>query len=270
MKRTIALLPLLFLALVLSAQPNCRAYLYYGDSLKARACEQCKEIAGHYQFSRDFQEALDKAIEIDSTFYYPYQTKSIAYLKSGDFITWKKLIDKAVKYYPEGSLGYRGWCRYQFFRDYEGALKDLEELESIVDYDIGFSVNGDYHLKVAKAIILKNLNRPNEAIELIEEQLTADNYDPGLYDYLHLGVLYLEKGEINKAIDALKKQNARNHIAEGEYYLALAYKSIGETSNFRTAIAQSKELYLKDSRMLDPYTRPTDKVYLEWIEQELK
>ena len=105
------------------AQPNCEAFRYYGDTLKYLACNKAMEITGHYQFSREYQSILDEALAIDSTFDYAYWAKSIAYLKSGDFITWKELIDQAVKYKPESYLGYRGWCRYQFFRDYDGAIQ---------------------------------------------------------------------------------------------------------------------------------------------------
>jgi tetratricopeptide (TPR) repeat protein len=252
------------------AQPNCKAYLYSGDTLKAKACEQAMQAAGHYQFSKEFQEALDSSMAIDSTFYYPYRAKSVAYLKSGDFLNWKKLIDKAVQYDPEGNLGYRAWCRYQFFRDYEGALKDIEELEALVNHDIGYSANGFYHLKIAKAVILKNLGKKQEAIEVLKEQLLAENYDPGLYDYLHLGTLYLEEGSTNNAIEALKIQNEKNDIAEGHYYLALAYKAKENNQLAESELQKAKELYLKDSKMQDTYTRPTDKIYLDWIERELK
>ncbi|WP_321538873.1 tetratricopeptide repeat protein [Flavobacterium piscinae] len=86
-------------------------------------------IKGQYQFSKEYQSILNESLKIDSTFDYAYWAKSIAYLKSGDFITWKKLIDKAVDLNPVEYLGYRGWCRYQFFRDYEGAINDIEALE---------------------------------------------------------------------------------------------------------------------------------------------
>jgi len=90
------------------AQPNCEAYLYYKDTLKYKACKKTEQIEGLYQFSKEYQQILDEAIAIDPTFAYAYNRKSVAYLKSGDFITWKALTDKAVQYDPLEYLGHRG------------------------------------------------------------------------------------------------------------------------------------------------------------------
>ena len=102
--------------------------------MQYKACKLVENIDDkYYQFSREFQEIYDKAIEICPYFAYGYREKSVAYLKSGDFITWKELMDKAVKYDEKGNLGYRGWCKYQFFKDYYGAIEDFETLEKLVN-----------------------------------------------------------------------------------------------------------------------------------------
>jgi tetratricopeptide (TPR) repeat protein len=213
---------MLFLAIVytINAQPNCHAFLYRGDTLKYEACVISQGIEGHYQFSREFQKVLDKAISIDPSFDYAYREKSVAYLKSGDFLTWKKLMDKAVNANPIENLGYRGWCRYQFFRDYDGAIEDIERLDALTSYDIGTSANGDYHLHIARAICYKALGKYSKAIEIIETQLSKEEYFIGKYDYLHLGVLYFETGEYEKALNALAMQEKKNDLAENQYTLS--------------------------------------------------
>ena len=164
------LLITLFLWYSISLAQNCEAYKYYGDTLKYEACKVAKKRAGHYQFSKEYQIALDKSLKIDSTFDHAYFAKSIAYLKSGDFVTWKKLIDKAVEYNPKDHLGYRGWCRYQFFSDYKGLIQDIEKLDSLVKYDIGYSQNGTYHLNIAKGLCYKAIGEKGKAIEIIENR----------------------------------------------------------------------------------------------------
>lgn len=254
------------------AQPNCEAYKYYGDTLKYDACKKAMEIKGHYQFSKEYQTVLDESLEIDPTFDYAYWAKSIAYLKSGDFVTWKKLIDKAVEYNPKEHLGYRGWCRYQFFRDYVGAIEDIEKLDSLVDYDIGQSQNGTYHLNIAKGLCYKAIGQKEKAIEIIENQLALNENEDfvGAYDYLHLGVLYLETERFEKAIEIFKKQSETNEMAENQYYSALAYLNLDKLTEYKSSLKRAKELYIEGRKMSDPYSNPMDKIYLEDIETEEK
>lgn len=265
-------LPLLLLAVsAVYAQPNCEAFKYYGDTLKYEACLKAMEIRGHYQFSKEYQMTLDESIEIDSTFDYAYWAKSIAYLKSGDFVTWKKLIDKAVELNPEEHLGYRGWCRYQFFNDYQGTIADLEKLDSLIDYDIGFSQNGRYHLNIARGLCYKALGEMQKAREILETQIRLNEEKNliGYYDYLHLGVLYLESGEVDKAIEAFSKQSQVYEMAENQYYLALAWQRAGKIEQYRSGLEQARELYIAGTRMMDSYSTPMDKIYLATIDDEL-
>jgi len=266
-----------FLVLILSfsnafGQRNCQAYKYSGDTLKYKACEKAMEINGHYQFSKEYQTVLDESLSIDPTFDYAYWAKSIAYLKSGDFVTWKKLIDKAVFYNALDHLGYRGWCRYQFFRDYKGAIEDIERLDDLMDYDIGHSQNGTYHLNIAKGLCYKAIGEKEKAIKIIEDQIKLNEEEDfvGAYDYLHLGVLYLEMGRFEKALETFKKQSVMNELAESQYYSALAHKGLNEQTEYRVCLEKAKELYAAGRKMFDPYSNPMDKIYLENIENELK
>ena len=254
------------------AQPNCEAYKYYGDTLKYEACKKAMEIKGHYQFSKEYQTVLDKSIEIDPTFDYAYWAKSIAYLKSGDFVTWKKLIDKAVELKPKEHLGYRGWCRYQFFRDYKGAIEDIEKLDSLVDYDIGQSQNGTYHLNISKGLCYKAIGEKDKAMAILEKQIKLNEEENfvGAYDYLHLGVLYLETEKLEKAVETFKKQSENNQLAENQYYLAMTYLKLDKPTEYKSCLDKAKELYIVERRMTDPYSNPMDKIYLKNIENEIK
>lgn len=268
MKRLSTLL-LLCYSLQAAAQVNCEAFKMQGNEVKYKACIASEKRAGHYQFSRYYQEAFDEALEIDSTYVHAYREKSTAYLKSGDFITWKQLMDKAVLYDPYGQLDYRGWCRYQFFRDYEGAIKDIERLDSLVDYDIGHSVNGDYHLHIARALCYKALGNPKKAIDIITQQLKDKSHFIGSYDYLHLGVLYLESGDYSKAIETLKKQEEFNDLAENRFYIALAYKAVGNNNEYINNLQTAKQKYDGRMHMFDPYVEMMDQIYLEDLEKEI-
>lgn len=249
------------------AQPNCSVYKENEPCFKA--CEMAVK-AEQYQGARQSQLQFDEAIALCPAFDYAYFEKSVPYLKRGQFIEWKKLIDKAVELNPSQHLGYRGWCRFQFLRDYEGAIADLERLRGLIGPNLGYSVNGDYPLGVALALCYKQLGQKQKAIEIIEAQFQLPNYLTGIYDYLHLGVLKLETGDLPGAVSALEKQiGANDYLAETHYYLAMAYKQMNQTGISRQSLVNAKEFYLKGYKRFDPYTHPVDKVFLSMIEEEL-
>jgi hypothetical protein len=71
----------------LFSQPNCKPFLYKGDTLQYKACNEAEKTEKLYQFQREFRETLDNAIKICPNFTYAYREKSTAYFKSGDFLT---------------------------------------------------------------------------------------------------------------------------------------------------------------------------------------
>jgi tetratricopeptide (TPR) repeat protein len=252
------------------SQVNCRAYLYLGDTAQYKACVLVEKVDSLFpdQFSRGFHEMYDEALQICPKFSYAYREKSTSYLKSGDFITWKKLIDKAVEYDWRANLGYRGWCRYQFFRDYEGAIKDLEKLDSLANYDIGYSQNGHYHLNIAKGMCYSAIGQKQKAIEIFQSQINTPNYEAGLFDYYQLGVTYFEIKDYQNALICFEKQAKINPLAETEYYRGKIYKILKNQIEEDKYKELAVKLYKENKNLFDPYTHHFNKVYLTEIEKE--
>lgn len=268
MKRSLFIL-IIIISSSTHAQYNCNVFKFDNNQPCYDACVLATK-AEAYQGSKASQQQFDKALELCPTFDWAWFEKSVPYLKRGDFITWKKLIDKAVELNPTGHLGYRAWCKYQFIRDYHGAIRDFEKLDSLISYDIGYSINGDYQLNVAKALCYKGIGEKNKAIKIIEDQLAQQGYTPMIYDYLHLGVLKMEVGDTNGAIEYLNKSIAFNdYLAEPYYYLGLIYKEQNLMKEFRQNMEKAKAYYLKGYKRFDSYTHPMDKVYLAEIEKEI-
>lgn len=252
------------------AQPNCNAYLIYGDTLKHEACKKAENRRGHYQFSKEYQIALDQALAIDSTWAYAYRAKSVAYLKSGDFITWKKLMDKAVKYNLREMLEYRSWCRYQFFKDYKGAIEDAERLFQLSGDYAAESANGDYNLNIARGLWYRELGQIDKGLQIMEEQLDKPDHYVGIYDYLHLGVIYFEFGRFQDALTALKRQEAENDIAENRFYKALTLKALGNSNEYTRELELALAKYSRGLRMFDPYVEMIDQIYQADLDAEIE
>ncbi|MEN0003442.1 MAG: hypothetical protein AAF798_04840 [Bacteroidota bacterium] len=268
-----SMLYLIFLLPVLGySQPNCNVFLWEGDTLKYKACQFAEEHArDYYQFDMRQVKLWEEAIAICPRFAFPYREIAAPYVKSGNFIEWKKYIDKAVELAPMDYLSVRASLRYKFFADYQGTLADIALLEELMQgNDIGPTSNGTYHLNTVKGLCLKALGEPEQAIEVMERQLNKENHFISVYDYLHLGVLYLEEGAADKAIELLLKQEAENDLAENRYYIALAYQQLNKEEAYRENIQKALDLYQAGDRMKDSYNELFDQIYLTDIEREME
>lgn len=248
----------------MKAQINCKTFK---DESCRKACELVN-LAESIQGQKYSQIAFDKAIELCPNFDYAYREKSVPYLKRGDFITWKLLIDKAVDINPKANLGYRGWCQFQFLRNYNFAIEDIENFEKLIGEDnIGSSQNGNYNLEIVKALCYKGIGDKKKAIQIIKRQLKKKSYSPMLFDYYHLGVLYYELNYSDKAKEYFEKQIKNNdYYAEPYYYLSLIYWKFNNKIEAKKMIEKALNYYSNNKYMRDPYTSIFDKVY----EKEMK
>ncbi|SIS66489.1 Tfp pilus assembly protein PilF [Kaistella chaponensis] len=239
----------------LQAQVNC-------NSIEGENCKKACEIFNHdsgSQGSQQSQENLDKAIVLCPSFSDAYMEKSVPYLKRGDFVTWKKLIDKAVELDPANQLGYRGWCKLQFLRDYEGAIEDFDQLEKYRPENLGYSKNGNYNLYVAKAICYSALNQKEKAIKILENLFKTKNYNFGLYDYYQLGVTYFELTQYDKALENFEKQSKIYDFAENIYFKSKVAKI--RNKDYLDLKNLALNTYDEGKYMKDAYTHHFNKVY---------
>ncbi|MEM0993430.1 MAG: hypothetical protein AAF847_10075 [Bacteroidota bacterium] len=249
--------------------PNCNVFLWNQDTALYEACTLVREnIDKYYQFDPKFHELMHRAIEIAPNFAYAYRELGAPFVKTGNFIEWKKYMDQAVKYAPLDYLPVRASLRYKFFADYEGTIKDIDHFESLINYDVGETSNGTYHLNIVKGLCYKKLAQPDTAIQIIEKQLQQPNH-LSLYDHLHLGVLYLEKGGIEKALSYFEQQSANNELADNCYYQALCFLKLAQREQAKAYLQKAKELFTKGRKMHDGYNRLIDQVYFFQIEEEL-
>jgi len=247
--------------------PNCN--LYKDDKECYEACIEAEKAVMHGQGSKASQEHFDKSIQHCPSFDYSYYEKAVPYAKRGLMREWKIMIDKAVELDPKEHLSNRGWYHFFFMHNYEAAIKDIERLDEMLDYDIGTTGDGTYHLNVMKALCWKGLGERQKAIEILTAQLNNKNHDAGLYDYLHLGVLYLENKEYELALQNLDNQIEVNDLSEIYYYKAMCLKQLNKVDEYKANLKKSLEYYEKDKSMSDPYRQLIDEIYRSDIENEM-
>ncbi|MBB6333281.1 tetratricopeptide (TPR) repeat protein [Chryseobacterium sediminis] len=243
------------------AQVNCNAV--EGENCK-KACE-LYNWASDLQGFAESQEGFDKAIELCPDFSRAYMEKAVPYLKNGDFVTWKILIDKAVALDPQMHLGYRGWTKFQFLRDYKGAIQDLEELKKYYPGDLGRSQNRDYNLDVVKAMSYSVLGQKEKAAGIIERLLATRGYVKGMFDHYQLGVTYFELGRYDKALENFEKQSKEYNFAENIYFKSKVSKI--RNKDYLDLKMLALQTYDEGKTMKDVYTHHFNKVYRKEMEE---
>lgn len=253
MKKNILVISFIILSVFGYTQPNCNAYLWKGDTLQYKACKYYFENNRYYQFSREFHKVVDSTLAICPYFAYAYREKSASYVKSGNFIEWKKYMDLAVKYDTISYLPVRASLKYKFFADYKGTIKDIEILESHTN-NIGYTSNGTYHLQTVKALCYYKLNEFEKAISTMQKYMKSSYYHPMIYDNLHMGMFYLKINDYNSALKYLLAAKKIYDFAEVEYYLAYTYKALHCKKKYLLSKKNALKLYNnKTYRMYDPY-----------------
>ena len=250
----------------LFSQPNCE--VYKSDETCYNSCQTAWQAIRYGQGSYQSQALFDQSIEECPTFAYSYMEKAVPFLKRGLFIEWKKLIDKAVDLSPKEYLGYRGWCRLQFLRDYEGCIEDIEELKRISKYDIGYCQTGEYHLDIVLALCYKEIGQLEKAKELFYAKVNTKDYSNDLHNYYHLGRIEYELKNYEIAKELFEKQIENNELAEPWYYLALTNKKLNQIEDYRKNLDKAEQLYRQGRSMFDNYAEPIDKIFLNDIINE--
>jgi len=269
-KRTITIFLVMYTC-TMNAQPNCNIFLMNKDTALYKACEYVTEHKNdYYEFDWRQIEIYEKAIEICPRLAYPIYEYGVPYLKAGNFIKWKYYMDKAVEIDPIAYLGIRGSLKCKFVADYEGAIADINELTTLMNgNDIGSTHDGAYHLNMIKGLSYKALGKIDDAITVMERQLLDKNHMAGFYDHLHLGVLYLEKGDYQTAIEHLIIQSEESDLAENRFYISKAYRGTNNKEAYDEQIKIAKDYIMNNRTMTDPYNELFDKVYLEDINEEI-
>jgi tetratricopeptide (TPR) repeat protein len=253
-------------------QPNCNVYSKEDPCYKA--CEIYNRAIEYVQGSFIQEKLLDSALLICPTFPHAWREKSVPYLKNGEFKRWKELIDKAVEYNPREYLNIRAWCRFQFLRDYQGTLDDIQKIRDMNGL-VGFSTDGDYDMRVVEALCFRELGNMNKALQLFNEYIAAkesgrESFSAGYYDYLHSGVTKLRAGLHQEALEDFKKQfSIYKELPDTYYYCALTYTALNDPTQAEEYFNKADALFRQGYKRSDVYIESLDKVYHDDVKKHL-
>ena len=193
--------------------------------------------------------------------------RSVPFNKRGDYHTGFYYLDKAVTLEPLKHLGYRGYMKLRFLRDYEGALEDFDRLDNltpnVVDAPWGENIDflrGECHYG------LGNYGKALEHFNLSVENQGADWAD--IQTIVYLGLCNHELANYEDAKASFEMAiSLYDKTPEAHFGLAKTLLEFGDTANAVKSLSTAKDhiTYKRD----DPYKEFLNEIYLEEIQKLL-
>ena len=256
------------------SQTNCKVFT---DSCHIKACLLYNAADSFPQGTRKSQQYYDSAIKVCPDYADAWHEISVPYLKRGDFLTWRKYLDKAVSLKPQLYLGSRGWCRFKFLRDYEGALSDLQKLDTLTGFNPSYSGDGNYHLYNVMALCERELGNYQKALHYFSlgiDSMLAQKGEAwiGFSDFLHRAVTKMRMKDYAGALTDLNRQMKKyDNYAEIYYYQGLIFNATGRKQEAAASFDKAKTLMSSGSHHLsDIYCEMHDEVFVEDVEEAIR
>ena len=188
-----------------------------------------------------------------------YFEQSVPYNKRGYYEKGFRLLDKAVEIDPKMHLGYRGYMKLRFLRDFNGALEDFNRLDSLTPYVIDTPWGEDIDFLRGEAYFgLKNYEKSE-----FHFKQSIENQGEGWADiqaFVYTGLSEYELGnpeEAKKYFD--KALNQSKYTVEAHLGLAKVYKGKGELEKSELHLDKAQKYF--NYKRNDPYNEYLNEVY---------
>jgi hypothetical protein len=222
------------------------------------------------QGSPDNMNLIEMAIEADPKNSAALRELSVPYLKRGLPHEWKPLFDKAVDVDPVSWQGWRGYLKLFFYRDYEGAIQDLNATDTLTpnftDYPQSMSVD---YLRGLAHLGLKNYPAAKTWMSKYINEVTANLGEPwvDVNAFLYRGLINEHLDENDSAFqDLVTHLKYYNNSADGHYHLARIELKKGNIAAANDHAANALPLFKKGYYMSVNYVETFEQIYLSDIE----
>jgi len=227
------------------------------------------------QPSEMYRQYKDSALNVDPTNVDLLQRLSYSYKKVGEHIKAMEILKRAVEIdIANGNsrvLEYRAWTLLYYYRDFEGTIRDVDQIEKINGsaYNTCWGEPCGFH----KGQALYKLEKFKEAIETFErvndqEEKLGFNIDDNHMIFYYIGRCYSEMKDYNKAIMYYKKSLASvERFPEAYYQLGLVYKELNKNAKAEESFKLAKANITYS--MGEPYIERFDEVFQYMIDEEL-
>ncbi|MBK6264748.1 tetratricopeptide repeat protein [Marivirga sp. S37H4] len=204
----------------------------YTEEQKAIIDEHLKNDAWrHDLYSREYQEAINRGLEKDSTISYLWQQKAMPLFKQGKYEVGMEFIDQAVKYDPRRYQDYRAFIKCVFAKTYKAAIIDFEDCKK--KYGNSFVMDHTYDFYIALSYL--QLNEFEKAEQIFEKDHAWQLIEKG-EDWLHhldlfyYGISRYEQRNYTGAIEMFDQALAfYPDFSDVQVYKAKCLSKLGKT-----------------------------------------
>ncbi|WP_299311604.1 tetratricopeptide repeat protein [uncultured Aquimarina sp.] len=224
-----------------------------------------------YQGSPEEHFLIEEAKIFDPTFSDIYREMGASRVKRGVNTEAMKKYAKAVSLDPESWQGYRGYLYLYFYRDYDNAIKDFDELDALTPNFVDYpqSENIDFMRGIAY-MMKKDYPRAQEYFKKFfeHESKSGDlNYIESRA-FMYYGITYFETGDLEKALEKFDLGIKHNKNADLFYWKAKTMKALHrKQSGIIKYLEISKELLSQGYNSRRPYVEEFYQTYIEDIEE---
>ena len=204
------------------------------------------------------------------TFQFPnysdaYFEQSVPFNKRGEFARGFELLNIAVELDPSLHLGYRGYMKLRFLRDYKNALIDFNRLDSLTSNFVDAPWGEDIDFLRGECYFgIKDYSKAIICLERSIENNTEDWVD--LNTFVYLGLFEYELGNYEKSVSEHNRALKQSvNTPEAHFGLAQAYLKLNNIDKAKEHILNS-ELNIGYKRN-DPYKEFQNELYLSEIHQ---
>ena len=198
-----------------------------------------------------------------------YMSRSVSYNKRGDNAVAFAMLNKAVELNPIQNLGYRAFVKLYMMHDYDGALNDCLQLDSLasnskpavwgedMDQVIGLCYLQINDYKNAKLYL-------NNSISRITKRNGKKWNSPRTF--LYLGISLLKDKLYKQAIEVFDELIGLNpNYSEAYYYKAKSYYEQSDVINAKNSLQECKRKFEKYGIEKNAYFEMPYQIYFSML-----
>lgn len=205
----------------------------------------------------------ERAIEYDPYNSDAWMERSVSFNKAGDFNKGFEYLNKAVELNPSSHLGYRGWIRLRKMRDYDKALIDFDQLDSLTPNFVDAPWGEDIDFLRGECYFGKK--EYPKAIELFNRSIKNQKEDwADVHSFVYLGLCQYKLGNLEQAIFEFERSLKQFEYTPESYFgIAKSYQKLGNIEKAKENILKAEEhiTYKRD----DIYNEFLNEIYLSEI-----